>query len=62
MGSGAVVGTDLDQGRVMRTPTLRFDGDIQDPRDEASVQWTQEGALLQAIMERATGLGVFRAP
>ncbi len=40
---------------VMYTPTLGFDGDIQDPTDPASVQWAQEGALRQAIIERAGG-------
>jgi protein-disulfide isomerase len=38
---------------VMYTPTLGFNGAIQDPTDSASVQWSQEGALRQAIMERA---------
>lgn len=38
---------------VRYTPTLGFNGDIQDPTDSASVQWSQEGALRQAIMERS---------
>ncbi|NYI40553.1 DsbA family protein [Demequina lutea] len=40
---------------VMYTPSLGFSGVIQDPTDPASVQWSQEGALRQAIMERAAG-------
>ncbi len=40
---------------VMYTPTIGFNGDIQDPTDPASVQWSQEGALRQAIMERSAG-------
>lgn len=35
---------------VRYTPTLGFNGDIQDPTDAASVQWSQEGALRQAIL------------
>jgi protein-disulfide isomerase len=42
---------------VMYTPTLGFNGDIQDPTNSASVQWSQEGALRQAIMERSGGSG-----
>lgn len=40
---------------VRYTPTLGFDGDIQDPSDEASVQWAQEGVLREAIMARSGG-------
>ncbi|NTV39652.1 MAG: DsbA family protein [Demequinaceae bacterium] len=40
---------------VLYTPTLGFDGVIEDPTDPASVQWIQEGALRQAIVERAGG-------
>lgn len=36
---------------VMYTPTIGFNGKIEDPTDPASVQWTQEGALRQAITE-----------
>ncbi len=38
---------------VLYTPTLGFDGDIQDPSLPASVQWAQEGALEQAIRDLA---------
>lgn len=38
---------------VRYTPTLGFNGDIQDPTDAASVQWSQEGALRQAILALA---------
>ncbi len=37
---------------VVYTPTIGFNGGIQDPTDPASVQWTQEGALRQAITEQ----------
>ncbi len=37
---------------VMYTPTIGFNGEIEDPTNPASVQWTQEGALRQAITER----------
>ena len=36
---------------VMYTPTIGFNGKIEDPTDPASVQWTREGALGQAITE-----------
>lgn len=35
---------------VSYTPTLGFNGVIQDPTDPASVQWTEEGALRQALL------------
>ncbi len=35
---------------VAYTPTLGINGDIQDPTDPASVQWTEEGALRQALV------------
>ena len=38
---------------VMYTPSLGFNGDIQDPSNPASVQWSQEGALRQAIVTRS---------
>jgi protein-disulfide isomerase len=34
---------------VRYTPTLGFNGELQDPSDPASVQWSQEGALRSAI-------------
>ena len=40
---------------IMYTPTIGLNGDIQDPTDPASVQWSQEGALRQAILERSAG-------
>ena len=40
---------------VVYTPTLGLDGDIQDPTDPASIQWTQEGALRQALTEQSAG-------
>lgn len=38
---------------VLYTPTLGFNGEIQDPTSPDSVQWIQDGALRAAIMERA---------
>ena len=35
---------------VVYTPTLGLNGDIQDPTDPASIQWSEEGALRQAIL------------
>jgi protein-disulfide isomerase len=35
---------------VAYTPTLGINGAIQDPTDAASVQWTEEGALRQALL------------
>lgn len=40
---------------VMYTPTLGFNGEIQDPSNPASVQWSQEGALRNAIVTRSNG-------
>lgn len=36
---------------VRYTPTLSFNGQMQDPSLESSVQWGQEGALRQAILD-----------
>jgi hypothetical protein len=44
---------DASKAGVLYTPTLGFNGDIQDPTDPASVQWSQEGALRQAIVTRS---------
>jgi len=44
---------EANKAGVRYTPTLGFNGDIQDPTDSASVQWSQEGALRHAIMERS---------
>jgi len=48
---------EANKAGVMYTPTLGFNGDIQDPTKPASVQWSQEGALRQAIMERSGDSG-----
>jgi hypothetical protein len=38
---------------VRYTPTLAFNGEIQDPTLESSVNWVQDGALRQAIEDLA---------
>ena len=44
---------EANKSGVMYTPTLGFNGTIQDPTDPASVQWSQEGALRQAILDKS---------
>jgi protein-disulfide isomerase len=46
---------DASKAGVMYTPTLGFNGDIQDPTNSASVQWSQEGALRQTILASSGG-------